>query len=300
MNLGRAKTILIFAFIGLNLFLGYQLFWPDFGRLTQVAVTSEELAATEDALNENNYYLDTSLDRAVQTSDFLTVSPYWDTKEDTIKRFEANAIRVDETEDATYYNLPGINAVAHSSGLIQIFFDPGLSLEEELSDLDESDLNDLVEQFLSDEEILPDGALFDYLDREDDDVTVLYYKQMLEDKPIFASQLKAVIQANHLQKVEIYWLKPIERIPEREMEVIPANEALNNLANTLGPSTEERSINDIRLGYFSGEYDAEKWEIPPVWRIELDGKQHYYINAFTGNMEQEKTVSEKLPDEEDN
>ncbi len=299
MNLGRAKTILIFAFIGLNLFLGYQLFWPDFGRLTQVAVTSEELAATEDALNENNYYLDTSLDRAVQTSGFLTVSPYWDSKDDIIKRFEDNASRIDETEDATFYHLPGINAVAHTSGLIHIFFDPGLFLGEELSDLDESDLKDLVEQFLSDEEILPGGALFDYLEREDDDVIVLYYKQMPKDKPIFAGQLKAVIQANYLQEVEIYWFEPLEQAPEREMEVIPANEALNNLVNTLGPSTEERSIKDIRLGYFSGEYDAEKWEIPPVWRIELDGKQHYYINAFTGNMEQEKIIPEKLPDEED-
>jgi len=48
MNLGRAKSILIIAFVGLNIFLGYYLFWPDFGRLTQVAITAEELTIGSD------------------------------------------------------------------------------------------------------------------------------------------------------------------------------------------------------------------------------------------------------------
>ncbi|MDZ4133647.1 MAG: hypothetical protein U1E11_10990, partial [Dethiobacteria bacterium] len=71
MNLGRAKLILIVAFFGLNLFLGYQLFWPDFGRLTRVAVTTEELRIAEGMLNKSNYFLAASLDRSVQTIDFL-------------------------------------------------------------------------------------------------------------------------------------------------------------------------------------------------------------------------------------
>jgi hypothetical protein len=47
----------------------------------------------------------------------------------------------------------------------------------------------------------------------------------------------------------------------------------------------ETGIIDFSLGYYSQEYDAERWEIPPVWRIRLDNGEVYYINAFTGNLE---------------
>ena len=51
-----------------------------------------------------------------------------------------------------------------------------------------------------------------------------------------------------------------------------------------GSETGE-SIVDFSLGYYTREYDAQRWEIPPVWRIRLNNGEIYYINAFTGNPE---------------
>lgn len=295
MNLGRAKVILIIAFIGLNLFLGYHLFWPDFGRLTSVAVTAEEMRITEAILKNNNYFLEASLDRAIQTSDFLTVSSTSDIQMQIMGRLIEKGALVQEFEGASIYITTGETTVFNSSGLTQILYDPGIFLAEDSINLELSELKSLVEQFINEKELMPEGIVFDYLEKTEAGSMILYYYQVLDNMPIFAGQLKVIIESDNIKAVEIYWLKLIERGPVREMEVISATEALTNLVKGLGPNSEPRMINRIDLGYFSGEYDAEKWEIPPVWRVVLDGQDCYYINAFTGNLEQDSIIPKQLP-----
>ncbi|NLA26320.1 MAG: hypothetical protein GX878_02885, partial [Firmicutes bacterium] len=41
------------------------------------------------------------------------------------------------------------------------------------------------------------------------------------------------------------------------------------------------------LGFYSRDYDAEEWEVPPVWRFLFEDGEISYINAFTGNLELE-------------
>ena len=295
MNLGRAKSILIIAFIGLNLFLGYHLFWPDFGRLTSVAVTAEEMRITEAILKNNNYFLEASLDRAIQTSDFLTVSSTSDIQMQIMGRLIEKGALVQEFEGASIYITTGETTVFNSSGLTQILYDPGIFLAEDSINLELSELKSLVEQFINEKELMPERIVFDYLEKTEAGSMILYYYQVLDNMPIFAGQLKVIIESDNIKAVEIYWLKLIERGPVREMEVISATEALTNLVKGLGPNSEPRMINRIDLGYFSGEYDAEKWEIPPVWRVVLDGQDCYYINAFTGNLEQDSIIPKQLP-----
>lgn len=295
MNLGRAKAILIIAFIGLNLFLGYHLFWPDFGRLTSVAVTAEEMRITEAILKNNNYFLEASLDRAIQTSDFLTVSSTSDIQMQIMGRLIEKGALVQEFEGASIYITTGETTVFNSSGLTQILYDPGIFIAEDSINLELSELKSLVEQFINEKELMPEGIVFDYLEKTEAGSMILYYYQVLDNMPIFAGQLKVIIESDNIKAVEIYWLKLIERGPVREMEVISATEALTNLVKGLGPNSEPRMINRIDLGYFSGEYDAEKWEIPPVWRVVLDGQDCYYINAFTGNLEQDSIIPKQLP-----
>jgi len=294
LNLGRAKLILIIAFAGLNIFLGYQLFWPDFGRLANVAVTSEELEATERMLEDNNYILDASFDRSPQTSDFLTVSPDQNFRQKLLYQFIKSGAAVEETDDATYYRLDEKTAVVHLSGLIQVFYNKGVFLAEDSVNLEENELKSQVEEYLQDNALMPEELMFDYLEKNEDDFILLNYYQALGKTPIFAGQLKVVIESDHIKAIEVYSLQPVERVLHREMEVISPTEALSNLVTELGASTDKRVIKKIDLGYFSGEYDAEKWDIPPVWRIVLDGYQKYYINAFTGNLEKDTVIPEQL------
>jgi len=294
-NLGRAKSILIIAFAGLNLFLGYYLFWPDFGRLTRVSVTAEDLRATEVLLNENNYFLQTSLDRSVQVSDFLIVTPARSFQGEILQDFIKKGARVTESEHATAYRAKEETAVVYSSGLIRVIYEPGVILAEDFPGLEERRLREIVETFLTEEQLMPEGIAFDYIEKSEAGYITLYYHQTYKEMPIYAGQLQVFIDSDQLTRIELYWLEPVERLPLREMEVISAAEALKNLVDQLGASPEPRDIKDIELGYFSGEYDAEKWEMPPVWRIMLNSNEYHYINAFTGNIEQETVIPEQIP-----
>jgi len=102
-NLERAKLILIIAFAGLNLFLGYQLFWPDFGRLTQVAVSTEDLQLLDELLKDNNYSLEASIDRSVQTGIFMTVSTSLEFQRKVLLKLLQEGAQFSKNENATFY-----------------------------------------------------------------------------------------------------------------------------------------------------------------------------------------------------
>lgn len=294
MNLGQAKLILIIAFAGLNFFLGYQLFWPDFGRLTGVAVTAEDIQVVEQKLAENNYILQASFDRSPRNSDFITVAPEWQIKQDLLYQLIKTGVQIEETEHSTYYRSEDRRVVIHTSGLLQVFYISGGELGEDATELEKNDFRIKVEEFLEEDGLLPDEISFDYWEEKEDGTLALNYHQKINDVPVFSGQLKVIMDADRILAVEIYWLEPAEQTPPREMEVISPTEALQNLVSELGPSSEEQVIKKIELGYYSGEYDAEKWEIPPVWRIAFDNHQHYYINAFTGNLEKDTVIPEQL------
>ena len=295
MNLGRAKLILIVAFFGLNLFLGYQLFWPDFGRLTRVAVTTEELRIAEGMLNKNNYFLEASLDRSVQMIDFLAVSPSAEFQKLIRELYITEETLVNETEEAVLYNAPGELVVINLSGLIQVIYTPGVPLRAGFTALELREQRNAIEEFLTERMIFPKNAVFNLAEETDGGQVIFHYYQVVDEIPVYAGQLRVFVNAERIEAVEIYWLEPVERVPARETEVISPTEALTNLVKELGPSVEPRQIIQVDLGYFSGEYDAEKWEMPPVWRVVLDEDQYYYVNAFTGNLEQDIIIPRQLP-----
>ncbi len=295
MNLGRAKSILIIAFTCLNIFLGYHLFWPDFGRLTSVAVTAEDIQETEAFLNENNYFLQTSLERSVKVGDFLTVSPAVGFQGDILQLFIKKGAGAIEAESATAYKVDNKTAYFYPGGLIRISFEPALELSEDGTELDEENLRDKVESLISEELIMPEGLAYDRMEIRDSGKVIFKYHRLLEGKPIYASNLQVVFDSGNLGLIEVSWLDPVEGVPRREMEVISTTDALVNLVDLLGPSEEPINIKSIDLGYFSAEYDAEKWEIPPVWRVQLGESGFHYVNAFTGNVEDDIFMPEQLP-----
>ncbi len=292
MNLGQAKLILIIAFAALNLFLGYHLFWSDFGHLTRVAVSAEELRLTEQVLAENNYKLEAPIDRAIQTADFLTVSQSLSVQRSVLLSFLREGANVRQGEEANHYYVEGKTATIHATGLISITYNPPVLLGENLHSRDHRDIRSMVDALIADYQLNFDGLRFDRLEKYDSSNIVVYYYQVIGESSVFTGQLTVKIAEDKVRSIDIYWLEPVERIPTREIRVISAIEALNSLIYELGSATEPQVISRVELGYYSSDYEAEKWEIPPVWRILING-QNYYINAFTGNLEQKIVIPEQ-------
>lgn len=119
---------------------------------------------------------------------------------------------------------------------------------------------------------------------------IIHYYQVYDNKPLFSGYLTVFVSANRIEAVELYLLDPSVQAEDQdqEMVVIPVTEALHALAEGLEKSPRRRRIIKAELGYFSLEYDAEKWEVPPVWRFLTDDNTAFYVNAFTGILEMDQ------------
>lgn len=295
MNLGKAKMILIVAFTGLNLFLGYYLFWPEVGRLaSNGSFSPEEQRLAEEWLNENNYYVQVPMDRSVRVSDFITVTADFRLRSQLIDRFAETVSFPVETIQSLYYRGDKEVMVVHSNGLIQLRFQPPLAmLTENVATADQT-LHNEAADLLTREGLMPEGLRFDYVESKDDGELILNYIQVFDGLPLYAGTFKIYIKNDMIEQIDYYLLSPLESSPDREIETLAAIEALTRLVEDLGPSDTPRAVSGFEFGYYSGEYDAEKWEVPPVWRFILDDGQYYYVNAFTGNIEFEAIIPEQL------
>ena len=294
MNLGRAKVMLIIAFAGLNIFLAYHLFWPAFGKMTRVAVSTEDLLNLELFLEENNYRLLTGLERSTQTADFLTVSTSKVFQRTLILKMLEEGAELSHTEDGTFCNCNGRSIMIQPTGLIRVVYKPPEMIEQASGEQERLEESKAVEQFLADRYPGLSGLTYDYTATGDAADHVLNYYQVIGEKPVFAGSIKVYLKEGSVQAAEIYWLDEVAGSQSKEMEVISAAEAIKSMVRGLGPAGTEQLITEVKLGHFSVEYDAEKWEIPPVWRIVLQNDQIYYINAFTGNFERKNAILEQL------
>ncbi len=284
MNLGRAKTIFIYVFLGLNLFLCYHLFIGDVRKLAWVAVSPGELRRVEEQLDEYGYVLETKVDCAVRKGSFLTVAPSREMEQLLRRHFAAGAAPAAGSEETRLYAGEGAVVAIYPGGAIRVELTPGAELLEEGSLPEEQELVPAFERYLEGSGLQFPAARFDHVSRLNDRI-ILHYLQIHEGRPLYSGYLRAVVGNNSLLAMDIYWLDPESSHQEREMEVIPVTEAMLRLIEVLGPSRHIRRIVKAGLGYYSLEYDAEEWEVPPVWRFLFDDGESYYINAFTGNPE---------------
>lgn len=288
MNLSRAKTILIFAFLGLNLFLCYHLLGGPARSLAGVVITSGEVRHAVRQLEESGYSLETKVDRTIRKGSFLTVTPSVAAEKSILDGFAPDVTAAAEPDGLRCYDAEGARIKIYPGGRIRLDLIPGVELIEDSATAEGRDLTSAFERFLQDSGLAFPTARFDHLDRSGHK-TLLHYVQIFEGRPLFSGYLKANLENNILTAVDIYWFSPENPSQEREMEVIPVTEALSRLIEVLGSSPQPRRIIKADLGFYSREYDAAEWEVPPVWRFLFEDGESCYINALTGNLEPESS-----------
>ncbi|NMD41948.1 MAG: hypothetical protein GYA86_01395 [Firmicutes bacterium] len=289
MNIGRAKTILIFAFLGLNLLLCYHLFGDSLRQSSRLKVTGKEWRHIEEQLAESGYILEAKLDGGTRKSSFLTVSPSAMLEQRARELYAAAAVPPESAGAPPLHEGGEALLRVFPGGLVRVTLTPGVSFAGGAAAAGEpAETAALLERYLLDRELAPAGICYDRLERTGEK-TNFYYLQSYEGMLLFSGYLKAVVENNVLVEIEGYLLQPESSLQEREMEVITAARALSRLGELLGPGSPSRRIVKVDLGFYSREYDAERWEIPPVWRFLFDDGESCFINAFTGNLEPESS-----------
>lgn len=296
MDLSRAKTVLIFAFLCLNILLLYQIWADEAGSNPVFFGDEEKVSRLEVALRKANLLLDIDLPRGGMRVAHMDVMPWQFGAEEVIHMlWKALAVGKDDAtgQQRILEIIKNDNKDPHSFlfGGYELLL-PGdgegpLILRGAFAGLSPEQLRTVTEGFVERIPFLQD-FVYDYT-RSGDNVTVVSYRQEFAGFPLYAGHLQFRHEGagtiNSRTDMHIYRLSPLG-FAEQQREVIPPATALWRFLETYrGNNGHTAAIVEISLGYYSEEHAAQLWEIAPVWRIRLDNGEVYFINAFTGYRE---------------
>lgn len=110
------------------------------------------------------------------------------------------------------------------------------------------------------------------------------YYQMYEGLPMFDVPLELLEQNGKITGYKQAYVEVQSGVDVQEQEVISAYTALRSLAE----NTQETNyaIVDIRLGYHGQKFNTETQYMLPSWRIIRENGDIYYVQAYTGAVEQ--------------
>ncbi|KEO84973.1 two-component system regulatory protein YycI [Tumebacillus flagellatus] len=295
MDWSKAKTYFIVTFLLLDLLLGYQFYSAQKEAAEYVQSFSSQLQELKDVLSERKMVLQTEVPKETPVMHFLQAShpkePFADIAQDTFHG--VSLVEDDKSKGTMKFKTNDGEFGVTGNGYFTMRYTPTLRMD---GDSTPSKLGALVMAKI-------DGTVWHQdLYREDlinHDRSVVRYLQSYQKYPIFSALLEV-----HLQNSEIvgYNQKALEVGDEQEsgQRVLSAISAVRAVADSLDPGTPAHlqpanagdgnsgapvAIRDIKLGYYSPNYDdADVWYLWPMWRIVTDQKV-YYVNAFTGQVE---------------
>ncbi|MDW7651706.1 MAG: two-component system regulatory protein YycI [Bacillota bacterium] len=277
MDLSRAKTILIIAFLILNLFLGHRLWVSPQALQAGRALTGEDAEVAREQLQEAGFEMIVPVPRQIPRLSLLHVSRVPYNEKSWAHSFFGEDVPGVVTESGSIRYTKGAETVeVAKNGLVTYRSDAGDAMGE--------DSRQAVERFLKDHRLWHDDLRFDQIiHREEQGESRVRYVQTYQGFPLFFSSVDALVIGGVVSEMTIFRVAPLG-FSNNELQVISALDAVTTFLSQ-EPDFPDKRIADISLGYYSQNYDAERWEIVPVWRIAaLDGTV-FYINAFTGDAE---------------
>ncbi len=295
MDLSRAKTVLICTFLILNIFLLYQILLNESGGNTGLFGRKEEMSRLEAALQEAGLSLEVPLPKGGVRLAHMIVEPWhFQLQEIVVPLLEAlpgEKKALEELNNSGFYPSSSENSLsAYHIGEYQLLVAKegrvtlkrlGWGKSVDSFSLEESE--QVARQIINKVPFL-NNLIYDYSQKYTNE-TVINFRQEYEGFPLYAGYLQILMRGVTPAALYFYRLEPVG-LAEQIREIIPPSTALLRFTEAYREKKEKAGIIEFSLGFYSQEYDAERWEIPPVWRIRLDNGEIYYINAFTGILEQ--------------
>lgn len=299
MDLSRAKTVLIFTFLFLNIFLLYHILEEEAGN-SDFFSQEEHVTGLEEALEEADLVLDITLPRGGMRCAYLVVEPWrieeemlitelWNALEDEERPLPEVAKNIDSVQgetdsEKTIYQFGNYEVAVSEEGSLSFKRLSFPSTEEEYMETDniEEDYMELAGEFIEQISFLQ-GFSHDFYQQREGQV-IIYYAQEFEGFPLYTGYLQLFMSNGQIEAFHLYRLQPRE-FAQQTREIIPPSTALLRFLEAYSGGFAGAEILEFSLGYYSQKYDADRWEIPPAWRIRLSNDELYYINAFTGSLE---------------
>lgn len=299
MDWPRAERILIVVFACLNLFLAWEL-WGEPSRIVGrwFFRNPEEVRAVQDQFRRSGINVPFPLPPSPNSAPFLRVGRPIFSEGDVIRAFFAQSPAVTplaakgEISGNRYVDSSRELTVTSRGLIIYTQKEAKTGEAKPASPPPEGKARQMAEIFLRKLGWLPTDARFDgaYAGPAPGQISLRYYQES-GGQPFFGSRVNLVFGAGpegpELVSLERIWMVP-QGLGSDKRSLISASSALLGLAGHL-ESLGQRglAVESVILGYFSPPYDSDTWEAAPVWRIRAVDGRDFFINALTGELEQQ-------------
>ncbi len=319
MDWSKAKNILILTFLALNIFLGYSLWKESYQLFSSRVVTYQEIEEAKQKLSSLNLELKAPIPRQIYFMSFLAVTnkkypgeelvdmlfpgehaaDFYSGEEGFVVFQEGEReLRVWDKGKVTFSREPfslseaEAEAEGEEEGEGMVDTNETTDMEDmqdredvqDINKMEEKEAISMAQEFLQEMGVSPLEARLEEVEAFEDGRYFLLYNQVYKNQALFGSYLKLWLHPEGVENFQLYWLEP-EGFSGEDISTISAASALISLSEFLSAQEKKKEIESISIGYYSEAFDAQKWEIVPVWRIKITDQGIYFINAYTGDLE---------------
>ncbi|MGD8190527.1 two-component system regulatory protein YycI [Brevibacillus ginsengisoli] len=255
MDWSKAKTVLIWAFLLLDMFLGYQVYASRTQHWMDHEVNSGQASDVESYLASKQITLQVEVPQETREMNYINV-----------EYLGFDSLMAKE--------MPGQQITLEKNGLVSKFVPPIPAPDRKNPDEFLRQINQKImysNQYRQDIRLLQGNKML--------------FWQIYDGIPVYVAPLEIYLKND----MAIGYRQTYVQIRNQGAgrQVISAYTALRSLVDKELIQSGEK-ITDVELGYFGHEYDADLQVLAPVWRFIHNGKIHF-VNGFTGAIEQPLT-----------
>ncbi len=122
----------------------------------------------------------------------------------------------------------------------------------------------------------------------------VFFGQRYGDWPLFGGYLGVEVVSGSVRALEAVWLDVAGPVGPRQQVRVTAEDALRSLVTQLsgrgpagGGGTARLLVERVDLGYFAFlRPGATEWEAVPAWRVLTRDGRAFYVNAYLGTLEE--------------
>ncbi|MDD9270815.1 two-component system regulatory protein YycI [Paenibacillus sp. GCM10023248] len=122
---------------------------------------------------------------------------------------------------------------------------------------------------------------------------VYVFNQLYGKLPLFDVNVELNEKNGEITSYRQAYVEVESGVEQTEQKLIPAQLAVSSLADNY--LSEGSIITEVRLGYHGQPYNSQTQPMFPHWRITVDNRDIYYLQAFNGAVESPQKGSDVLP-----
>ncbi|UKS25983.1 two-component system regulatory protein YycI [Paenibacillus sp. HWE-109] len=122
---------------------------------------------------------------------------------------------------------------------------------------------------------------------------IYVFTQLYDKLPLFDVKVELNEKNGEITSYRQAYVEVESGVEQTEQKLIPAQLAVRSLVDNY--LSEGSIITEVRLGYHGQPYNSQTQPMFPHWRITVDNKDIYYLQAFNGAVESPPKGSELTP-----